>query len=96
MTEAWPRVNPNRRIALMDDLEEMAESDTLVNFDNFARSVLNDSEPGVRSRAITLLWENEGPDLVPIFIDLMQQRSLARSPRCRGIRIGKIYLPGRA
>lgn len=94
MTEAWARVNPNRRIALMDDLEEVVESDTLVNFDNFARSILNDSEPGVRSRAITLLWDNEGPDLVPRFIELMQQDPSVEVRAAAATALGKFVYMG--
>lgn len=93
MAEAWSRVNPSRRIALMDDLEEIAENDTLVDFDNFVRSVLNDSEPGVRSRAITLLWENEGQDLVPRFIELMHHDPSAEVRAAAASGLGKyIYL----
>ena len=96
MTEVWPRVNPNRRIALMDDLEEIAESDTLVDFDNFTRSILNDGEPSVRTRAISLLWENESTDLVARFIELVQQdpsfevRAAAASGLGKFIYLGEI------
>ena len=93
MQQTWPRVNPNRRIALIDDLEELAESDTLVDFDNFARSVLIDSEPGVRSRAIPLLWENEDADLVPVLIDLMEKDSSIEVRAAAATGLGKyIYL----
>ena len=96
VAETWPRVNPNRRIALLDDLEEIAEKDTLVDFDNFSRSVLDDSEAGVRSRAIALLWENESLDLVTRYIELMQHdpspevRAAAASGLGKYIYLGEI------
>lgn len=93
MQQTWPRVNPSRRIALMDDLEELADSDTLVDFDNFARSVLIDSEPGVRSRAIPLLWENEGEDLIPVFMDLLENDPSIEVRAAAATGLGKyIYL----
>jgi len=72
VSEAWPRVTASRRLALMEDLEELAETDTLMMFDNFARGALTDSEPGVRARAITLLWEAEDPALIDAFLALLQ------------------------
>ena len=88
MTEAWPRVNPNRRIALMDDLEEIAESDTLENFDNFARSVVERQRTGrALARHYPALGKRRsGPR--PSLHRIDAAGSLARSPRCRGIRIG--------
>ncbi len=73
MLQAWPRVNATRRIALLEDLEEIAEDDTMVFFDPFARAIIDDNEPGVRSRAINLLWENEDPALAPRLIEIMRK-----------------------
>jgi HEAT repeat protein len=94
--QAWPKVNPNRRVAIMDDLEELAETDTLMMFDNFVRTVLNDSEAGVRARALTLLWEDEDEALVPIFLDMLENdpgqdvRSAAASALGKFIYLGEM------
>ena len=72
VSDAWPRVTASRRLALMEDLEELAETDTLMMFDNFARTALTDSEPGVRARAVTLLWEAEDPSLIDAFLTLLR------------------------
>lgn len=64
----WPQVKPQRRAALLEDLEDLAEADTLVSFDNVARLALKDADPRVRTVAIRLLWEDEDPRLVPEFI----------------------------
>ena len=70
--DVWPRVKLDRRLSLLNGLLSMAESDTLVNFEVFARAILNDSEAAVRVLAIRLLGECEDTKLVPSFIDLLK------------------------
>ncbi len=68
----WPQVEAHRRLALLEDLEELAEADTLVSFDNVARMALQDTDPRVRAAAIRLLWEDEDARLAPIFIRMLE------------------------
>lgn len=68
----WPRISPARRASLLEDLEELAEVDTLVCFDDLSIFALNDSEPRARAAAIRLLWETENPKLIPTFINLVK------------------------
>ncbi len=91
---AWPQVNPNRRVALMEDLEELTETDTLVMFDNFARSVLVDSEAGVRARGITLLWENQDRSLIDTFITLLRTNSSSEVRAAAASALGKFVYMG--
>lgn len=91
--EAWPRVNPSRKVALMEDLEELVEIDTLVLFDNLARIALDDNEPGVRERAIRLLWENEDTDLIPTFMTALASDSSVEVRAAAASGLGKfVYL----
>ncbi len=69
----WPKISPKRKHTLLEDLEELAETDTLTNFDDLARPLLKDSDPQVRTRAIRLLWENEDAKLVPIFLKMLNE-----------------------
>ncbi|HVP20386.1 MAG TPA: HEAT repeat domain-containing protein [Anaerolineaceae bacterium] len=69
---AWPQVDLERRVSLMEDLEDLADSDTLVSFDDLARFALEDSDPRVRAVAIRLLWESDDSKLIPIFIKMMK------------------------
>lgn len=71
----WPQVDPNRRASLLEDLEELAEADTLVCLDDFSRFALTDADPRARATAIRLLWESQDKNLVPIFINMMQNDS---------------------
>jgi hypothetical protein len=73
LLKAWPLITNKRKHTLLEDLEELAESDTLTNFDDMARPLLKDSDPQVRIRAIRLLWENEDTKLVPIFLKILNE-----------------------
>jgi HEAT repeat protein len=68
----WDRIPVLRKRSFMEDLEETAEVDTLVSFDDLARHALTDDDAEVRVTAIRLLWENEDRHLVPTFIDMME------------------------
>ena len=72
LLEVWPRVPISRKLALLKGLESLAEEDTLVNFDEFARAILNDPDASVRSRTIHLLNECEDPKLVPALLDMLK------------------------
>jgi len=70
--DVWSRVNLDRKLSLLDGLLSMAGSDTLVNFEEFARSILNDPEAVVRMKAIRLLEECDDVKLVPVYIELLK------------------------
>jgi len=72
LLDVWPRVSPSRKSALLKGLESLAEEDTLVNFDEFARAILNDPDVSVRIRAIRLLSECEDTKLVPVYLDMLK------------------------
>jgi len=72
LLDVWQRVGLSRKLSLLEGLETLAESDTLVNFDELAKAILNDSDPTVRGRAIRLLSKCEDPNLIPTFIDIMK------------------------
>jgi HEAT repeat protein len=73
LLKAWPQVDEQRKHALLEDLEELAESDTLTSFDDLARSLLPDADPVIRVGAIRLLWENESPRIASIFLKMMKE-----------------------
>lgn len=69
----WPKIASQRKSNLLGDLEELAEADSVVCFDEVARLGLNDPEASVKVRAINMLWESEDKTLVPIFLELMEK-----------------------
>jgi HEAT repeat protein len=72
LLDVWPQVKPSRKLTLLEELDAMAETDTLVSFDDFARALLTDPEPEVRTRAIRLLDEYEDPKVVPSYLDMLK------------------------
>jgi HEAT repeat protein len=73
LLKAWTQIKTRRKNTLLEDLEELAEADTLTNFDEMARPLLADDDPQVRIRAIRLLWESEDTKLIPIFLKMLNE-----------------------
>ena len=74
LMDIWSRVKPDRKLSLLEGLLSMADSDTLVDFEDFARAILDDPEATVRTYAIRLLDREACEDvkLVPTFINLLK------------------------
>jgi HEAT repeat protein len=72
LLDVWPKVELKRKLTLLDELDALAEADTLVSFDDLASALLTDPEPQVRMRAIRLLDESEDVKLVPSFLDMLK------------------------
>lgn len=70
--DVWPRVELSRKMSLLEDLNALADTDTLVSFDDFARALLTDPDAQIRTRAIRLLDESETLDLVPSYLDMLK------------------------
>ena len=71
--KTWSKVSSRRKHTLLEDLEDLAETDTLTSFDDMARSLLADPDPEVRTRAIRLLWESEDLKLIPVYFKLLNE-----------------------
>lgn len=71
LLDIWPRVNPSRKLTLLEELDTLADSDTLVSFDDLARTLLTDPDSQVRMRAIRLLRESEDTKLIPSYLDML-------------------------
>lgn len=73
LRKVWPGIDLERRRALLSDLGEMAENDTLITFKEIGRLALDDPDPQARALGIRLLWEAEDIRLIPIFIRMLEQ-----------------------
>ena len=71
LLDVWPRVELSRKLSVLDGLSALADTDTLVSFDDIARAFLTDPDPQIRTRAIRLLSENEAVDLIPSYLDML-------------------------
>jgi len=72
LLDVWPQVKPGRKLTLLEELDALAETDTLVSFDDLARALLTDPDRDVRTRAIRLLDEYENPKVVPAYLDMLK------------------------
>jgi HEAT repeat protein len=72
LLDVWPRVELSRKLTLLEELDVLAENDTLVSFDDFASALLTDPDPQIRTRAIRLLDESEDVKLVPSYLDMLR------------------------
>jgi hypothetical protein len=70
--EVWTEVSLDRRQALLEDLIELAAADDLLSFENIGRRTINDPDALVRTYAVQLLWEFEGRNLIPLFLELLE------------------------
>ena len=75
LLDIWPRVTLSRKQTLLEELKTLAETDTLVSFDDFGRALLADPDPIVRTHAIRLLHESEDLKLVPTYLDMLKNDS---------------------
>ncbi len=69
----WPEVMLQRRRGLLEDMETMAENDTLLFFDPVAVMALEDEDPVARSTAIRLLWQSEEEKIAPLLLKLLHE-----------------------
>lgn len=93
LTVVWPQVETLRRRGLLEDMESMAESDTILFFDTFARMCLQDDDPVARATAIRLLWQSQQEDLIPVFLKMLEEDpvSTVRAAAASGLG-GFVYL----
>ena len=71
LLEAWPRIAPDRKRLLLEELQTLSDNDTLVSFDDFARALLNDPDAQVQAGAIRLLDECNDTKLIPVYLKIL-------------------------
>jgi HEAT repeat protein len=68
----WAQVPVQRREALLEDLEELNDADTLVSFEEIGRMALTDEAPRVRALALRLLWDVQDRKLAPTYLQMLE------------------------
>src|SRR5512140_2861657 len=87
--EVWPNISEQRKHTLLEDLEDLALTDTLTNFEDLARPLLDDPDPYVRIQAIRLLGESEDKKLIPVYLKLLEDE---QDPEVRAAAAGALGL----
>src|SRR5262245_19862532 len=57
----WPELSTERRQTIVQNLQEIAEANYEVSFDELFKMALEDESPETRAVAIRALWESEDP-----------------------------------
>jgi HEAT repeat protein len=71
MSRVWFDLSTERRLAILEDLETLADSNTVMHFDAVNRIALGDEDARVRLTAVRSLWPSEQHGLVPHLIKLL-------------------------
>jgi hypothetical protein len=91
--DTWPRLPLLRRRALMEDLQELGLANNLLSFESIGQKVISDEDPHVRHLAAQILWEFEDPELIPLFLQLLDSDPEAEVRAAAVIGLGQfVYL----
>ena len=96
MTRIWPGLSTTRRLGLLEDMEMLADSNTVMHFDAVNRIALGDEDARVRLTAVRALWPSEQPALVPQLFELLDHdenpevRAQAASALGRFVYLGEV------
>ena len=96
MTRIWPDLSTTRRLGLLEDMEMLADSNTVMHFDAVNRIALGDEDARVRLTAVRALWPSEQPALVPQLFELLDHdenpevRAQAASALGRFVYLGEV------
>ena len=91
--DTWPRLSLLRRQALVEDLQELGLADNLLSFKSIGQNVISDGDSHVRLLAAQILWEFEDPDLIPLFLQLLDSDPEAEVRAAAAAGLGKfVYL----
>jgi len=96
LQKSWPDISDPRKLGLLEDLEELFEIDYLLSFESIFRLGVNDADRLNRFVAIRSLQEYEVVDLIPVYIDILENdkddelRALAATSLGKYVYLGEI------
>jgi len=94
LKEIWPDIPNWRRKALIEDIEQLGEDDTLLSFETIGQFALSDSDPAVRLPAIGILWEYENPALIDAFLKMVESDPSSEVRSAAASALGKFVYMG--
>lgn len=77
----WNNISAKRKLLIMQQIEEIASLDSLLSFDSFCISTLNDSMEEIRRISLRTLWDSEDIQIIPKLINILKND---KSPGPRG------------
>jgi hypothetical protein len=94
VNQLWPSIPLDRRQSAMRHLVEIADANFEVDFNSIYRLGLSDQDPIVRAAAIEGLWEDNDPDLIAPFIQLLQSDEAESVRAAAASALGRYVLAG--
>lgn len=92
LADAWPDIEMQRRLSIINQLAELAMDNVDLNFDAVNKLALTDDEAYVRAAAIRGLAEYVGRDLIPVFADILGNDESAEARREAATGLGRYAL----
>ena len=90
----WEKIVPNRRLSLLEDLENLSEIDYLMSFNSIFKMAIFDPDSKVGLVAIRALWECEDPSLISIFIETIETSEIIDLQAQAAAGLGKFMYRG--
>ncbi len=75
LQDYWVQIQQSRKLYLLEDLINLSEVETLVNYDEIGIVALRDAVAEVRIKALELLEYSENPRHIPVLINLIRSDS---------------------
>jgi HEAT repeat protein len=91
--DLWFQIPLTRRRNLIEDLEELQDTNFFVSFESLFRIAIHDEDAKVRQIAIRSLWESSDKDLIPVLISILESDSETETRAQAASTLGRfIYL----
>lgn len=93
LENVWPLVSDRRRQAILEDIEELGETNYTLSFEAFCKYTLRDEDARVRELSIRCLWDYENRSIIPALIDMLVNDNQEAVRAASATALGKfIYL----
>ncbi|MFM8320573.1 MAG: HEAT repeat domain-containing protein [Chloroflexota bacterium] len=94
LAAVWPRLAEWRRTALLEDVIQLSENDTLLSFEALARLALGDAQPQARVLALEALHEYIQKSDAPRLIELLKTDSAPAVQEAAAHALGMLVYQG--
>jgi HEAT repeat protein len=94
LSKTWKDLPISRKLALLEDLDDLAEQDTLMDFTEVAKTAIRDVDEQVRETALHIFWESEDRSFVEIGLDLLGNDPSARVRASTASILGRFVFMG--
>ena len=94
LAKIWDQVPGWRRLALMEDIEELGLNDLLLSFEALGRFALKDSDGKIRLLALRILGEYESADLATTYLQMLESDSEMEVRAAAATALGRFVYDG--